>query len=130
MSNTAHVQTAVIRGTDVVPVTVECSVSEELPSVCIISIRRDAAIELETVVRCAIRACGFEWPHRDVVVNLSPADLPKRGGHLTLPIAAAVLAAAGQVKLPPARFHVRRGLARGQDAAGHARRHRLRQIRR
>lgn len=106
MPNTSRVQTAVINGTDAVPVTVECSVSEGLPSFCILGIRRDVAVELEVISRCAIKATGFEFPRRDVVVNLSPADVPKHGSHLSLPIAASILSATGQIKLPDRPFMV------------------------
>jgi magnesium chelatase family protein len=42
-------------------------------------------------VRSAIRNCGYEMPHRAVVINLAPADLRKEGNHLDLAIALGML---------------------------------------
>ena len=45
-------------------------------------------------VRAAFASAGQRFPNRRVVVNLSPADLPKVGSAYDLPIALGVLAAA------------------------------------
>ncbi len=44
-------------------------------------------------VRAAIKEQGFRFPDGRVVVNLSPADLPKSGATFDLPIALSVIAA-------------------------------------
>lgn len=60
----------------------------------------DAAIrESRQRVKAAIREAGFRFPGGNVVVNLSPADLPKVGATYDLPIALSVLAAASETKL-------------------------------
>lgn len=100
MSNKAHVQTAVINGVTPVPVLVEADVSPGMPYVEVLGVCRDLADELSAIVRCAVKACGYTWPERHVTVSLSPLDMPKRGSHLALPVAAAILAATGQVELP------------------------------
>ena len=100
MSNRAFIQTAILSGTTPVPVLAECCIDEGLPGFSILGIRRDHSDELAAVVRCAIRASGYEWPNRRVTVSLTPLDMSKRGSHLSLPIAVAILAATGQVKLP------------------------------
>ena len=100
MPNNALVNTAVIQGVTPVPIGVECSIGEGLPSFDIIGIRHDHAVELAAIVRCAILASGYTWPQRAVTVSLAPLDMPKRGSHLSLPIAVAVLAASGQIRLP------------------------------
>jgi magnesium chelatase family protein len=46
-------------------------------------------------VRGALSAIGLSIPPKRIVVNLSPADLPKEGSHFDLPIALALLAAIG-----------------------------------
>lgn len=99
MSNRAFIQTAVINGTTPVPVLAECCIDEGLPSFNILGIRRDHADELVAVVRCAVKASGYEWPNRRITVSLSPIDMPKKGSHLALPIAVSILVATGQVKL-------------------------------
>jgi magnesium chelatase family protein len=60
----------------------------------------DAAIrESKERVRSAIRESGYHFPGGSVVVNLSPADLPKVGATYDFPIALSVLAAASDNKL-------------------------------
>ena len=43
------------------------------------------------------RAIGLALPPKRIIVNLSPADLPKEGSHFDLPIALALLGAMGVV---------------------------------
>lgn len=61
--------------------------------------RLDASVsEARDRCRSAITNSGFDWPTtRRVTILLSPADLPKRGPHLDLAIAMAVLAADGVI---------------------------------
>lgn len=55
----------------------------------------DTAIrESRERIKAAFREAGFHFPGGNVVVNLSPADLPKVGSTYDLPIALSVLAAA------------------------------------
>ncbi|KAF0106250.1 MAG: magnesium chelatase family protein [Hyphomonadaceae bacterium] len=46
-------------------------------------------------VRAAFSAMGLALPSKRILVNLSPADLPKEGSHYDAPIALAVLGAMG-----------------------------------
>ncbi len=46
-------------------------------------------------VRAAFAGLGLALPHRRIVANLSPADLPKEGNHYDLPIALALMALMG-----------------------------------
>ena len=50
-------------------------------------------------VRSALMNSGFDFPAGRITVNLSPADLPKEGGHFDLPIAIGILAANKQSPL-------------------------------
>lgn len=65
--------------------------------------RPDAAIsEARDRCRMAVANSGFAWPTtRRTTILLSPADLPKRGTHLDLAIAVAVLAAAVDPRKDP-----------------------------
>ncbi|MGH3977234.1 MAG: magnesium chelatase domain-containing protein, partial [Pseudonocardiaceae bacterium] len=50
-------------------------------------------------VRMAILNSALDWPStRRITILLSPADLPKSGAYFDLPMALAVLAAAGQIE--------------------------------
>ena len=46
----------------------------------------------------ALRNCSFKMPRQQVVVNMAPADIKKEGSAYDLTIAAAVLAASGQLE--------------------------------
>ena len=48
-------------------------------------------------MRSAIINSGFQFPNRRLTINLAPADLPKDGARLDLPIAIGILAASGQI---------------------------------
>ena len=90
-------KTACIRGVRAVPVEVEVVVSRGLPGMTIVGMPDAAVRESQERVRAAIRACGFTMPADKVVVNLAPSSLRKAGSGFDLPIAAAILAATGQV---------------------------------
>lgn len=90
-------KTACIRGVHAVPVEVEVAVSRGLPGMTIVGMPDAAVRESQERVRAAMRACGFTMPAEKVVVNLAPSSLRKAGSGFDLPIAAAILAATGQV---------------------------------
>jgi magnesium chelatase family protein len=48
-------------------------------------------------VRAALLNSGFDFPARRITISLAPAELPKEGGGLDLPIALGILAASGQI---------------------------------
>lgn len=58
----------------------------------------DTAVrEAKDRVMAAMAVSGYRFPPRSVTVNLAPADLPKSGSAYDLPIALALLAAAGEI---------------------------------
>ena len=58
----------------------------------------DTAVrEAKDRVMAAMAVSGYRFPARTVTVNLAPADLPKSGSAYDLPIALALLAAAGEI---------------------------------
>ena len=71
-------------------------------------------------VRAAIISSGFEYPVGRITLNLAPVELSKQGGRFDLPIALAVLAASGQLRVPPQRHRVlwRARAGRGAQARG------------
>ena len=81
------------------PVRVEAYVHRGLPAFSIVGLPDAAVREARERVRAALVNCGFEFPQRRITVNLAPASLRKAGPALDLAIAAALLAASGQ--LPP-----------------------------
>lgn len=83
-------------------VRVEADVSFGLPGFTIVGLPDASVRESRDRVRSAIRSAGLEFPPHKITVNLSPADLRKAGSSFDLPIAIALLAAAGQVPRDPA----------------------------
>ena len=59
----------------------------------IIGLPDKAVSEARDRVRSALGALSIALPTRRITINLSPADMPKEGSHLDLPIALALLAA-------------------------------------
>ncbi len=78
-------------------VTIEVDIRRGIPGMEIVGLPGSAVREARERVRIAVRNSGFLFPRDRILVNLSPADLPKSGSAYDLPIALAVLEAAGQV---------------------------------
>lgn len=91
------VKSAVVRGVDVIPVTVEVVVSGGLPGIAIVGMPDAAIQEARERVRAALRASGFKMPGEKIVVNLAPSNVRKAGSGFDLPIALGILAATGQI---------------------------------
>lgn len=84
-------------GVDAQPVAVECALSPGLPAFNVVGLPDKAVSESKERVRAAITAVGLALPPQRIVINLSPADLPKSGSHFDLPIALALLGAMGLI---------------------------------
>ncbi len=83
-----------LRGT---PVIVEAAVSNQLPGMAIIGLPDAALAEAKQRVRLATQQVGMPLSDRFIIVNLSPAALPKQGSSFDLAIALSVLAASGHL---------------------------------
>ena len=91
------VQTAGLQGVDALPVTVEVGLSSGLPTFTVVGLPRSAVREGRERVLSALRHIGVQLPPRRITVNLAPADQPKEGTGFDLPLAVALLVAAGAV---------------------------------
>ncbi|SDB95317.1 YifB family Mg chelatase-like AAA ATPase [Acinetobacter boissieri] len=76
---------------------VEVHISQGLPSLTIVGLPETAVRESKDRVRSAIINSGFTFPSKRLTINLAPADLPKEGTRLDLPIAIGILIASGQI---------------------------------
>ncbi len=84
---------AAVQGIDAIKVEIEVSVDYGSGFV-IVGLPDTAVKESGERVRCAISQAGMEFPHsRNIVVNLSPADIKKEGSAYDLPLAIGILAA-------------------------------------
>lgn len=93
----ATTRACTVLGSDAVPVVVEASEERGLPAIVIIGLRATERVETRERIRCGLAALGVDIGLRRIVVSVAPADLPKSGAALDLPIAIAVLAALGHV---------------------------------
>jgi magnesium chelatase family protein len=92
----AKVMSAAVLGIDAYPVEVEVDVaSRGLPFFSTVGLPDAAVKESKERVRAALKNTGFDFPLKQVVVNLAPADIKKEGSAFDLPIAIGMLIAEG-----------------------------------
>lgn len=85
-------------GLESVPIEVEVDIaSQGLPAFTIVGLPDKAIEESKERVRSAIKNSGCDFPSKRIIVNLSPADLPKVGPAYDLPIALGILLASEQI---------------------------------
>jgi magnesium chelatase family protein len=93
----SHVTTVAFQGIEGVPVDVQVQIAPGLQKFVIVGLPDKAVAESGERVRSALHASGLSLPHKRIIVNLAPADLPKEGSHYDLPIALALMAAIGAI---------------------------------
>lgn len=77
---------------------IEADMKSGLPGLQIVGMGNKAIDEARQRVRSAITNSLLDFPARKLTINLAPAELPKDGTHLDLPIALSILIASGQIK--------------------------------
>ncbi len=87
---------AAVQGIDAIIVTIEVSVDTGI-GYTIVGLPDTAVKESNERIRTALKQCGQSFPRRQVVVNMSPADVRKEGAAYDLPLAIGILAADGKV---------------------------------
>ncbi|MBQ4469204.1 MAG: ATP-binding protein, partial [Synergistaceae bacterium] len=86
-----------LRGMEALPVEVEVEITGGIFSISIVGMPDVAIKESRERVRAALRSLGLNLRGR-VSVNLAPADIPKEGALLDLPIALGLMKASGALK--------------------------------
>lgn len=76
-------------------VTVEANIGPGLPGIYVVGLGDTSVRESRDRIRTAVTNSGLAWPRTKIVVSLSPASLPKSGGHFDLSITLAILSAMG-----------------------------------
>lgn len=92
---TSRATTVAFQGIEAVTVDVQAQFLSGLVLFSVVGLGDKAVAESRERVRAALHSIGLALPGKRLVVNLSPADLPKEGSHFDLPITLAVLAALG-----------------------------------
>ena len=91
---------AAVHGIDALVVTIELTVSNGL-QFCMVGLPDAAVKESHQRVMSAIKESGYIVPVRkNIVVNLSPADVKKEGAAYDLPIAVALMVGTEQIEAP------------------------------
>lgn len=93
----SRVNAAMISGLDVRMIQVETDVSAGLPVFHIVGYAAADVKEAIHRVMTAVKNSGIQMPVRRIVVNLSPADIRKRGASFDLPIAVSILLSMGLI---------------------------------
>lgn len=86
-----------IHGIECTGVSVEADVSNGLPGFLMVGFLGSEVKEAAERVRSALRNSGIQLPPKRITINLSPADIRKSGTAFDLPVAAALLAALGEI---------------------------------
>ena len=89
---------AAVTGIDAIKVDIEVSVDWGSGFV-IVGLPDTAVKESCERVRCAIQQAGYDFPNKNVVINLSPADIKKEGSAYDLPLAIGILAADEKINI-------------------------------
>ncbi len=82
---------AAVHGIDALIVTIEVVVDKGI-NFCIVGLPDTAVKESYERIKSALRQVGLEFPRRQVVVNMAPADIKKEGAAYDLPLAIGILA--------------------------------------
>lgn len=110
MASVSRLLSGALGGIEAVPVSVEADVSRSGdPQMVVVGLPDSSVKESRDRIAAAVANSGFEPFRGRTTVNLAPADLRKEGSHFDLPIALAILLAAGEDDPGPERG--RRGSA-------------------
>lgn len=93
----SKVTSAVIKGIEAVPVTIETDIVRGMPSLTITGLADATVKEAAVRVRAAIVNSGFSFPMGRISINIAPAGIRKKGSVLDLGLAVGILAASGQI---------------------------------
>jgi len=86
-----------IQGIKAQIVEIEVDIIKGLPNFTIVGLPDSTIKESKERIRSALENSGFEFPPKNFVINLAPADFKKQGNTFDLPIAMAILQATEQI---------------------------------
>ena len=90
---------AAVQGIDALIITIEVAISRGF-LFSIVGLPDAAVKESYDRVMSAIGQSEMKPPHKQILVNMSPADVRKEGAAYDLPLAVGILAADGQIQCP------------------------------
>ena len=96
----SKILSASVVGIDAHPVDVEVDIaSRGLPHFNMVGLPDAAVKESRDRVRASLKNIGFNFPLKQITVNLAPADLKKEGSSFDLPIAIGIITAEGILEM-------------------------------
>ncbi|MGC2061509.1 MAG: YifB family Mg chelatase-like AAA ATPase [Thermodesulfovibrionales bacterium] len=94
----SKVLSASVIGIEAFPVEVEVDISSKgLPHFSMVGLPDAAVKESRDRVRASLKNVGFNFPLKQITVNMAPADLKKEGSSFDLPIAVGIIASEGMI---------------------------------
>lgn len=94
----SKVLSASVIGIEAFPVEVEVDISSKgLPHFSMVGLPDAAVKESRDRVRASLKNVGFNFPLKQITVNMAPADLKKEGSAFDLPIAVGIIASEGLI---------------------------------
>ena len=94
----SKINSAVVYGIDGLIVEIEVNLSKGLPAYQIVGLPDKTIRESKERVRSALESLGIRFPAKRITLNLIPAEIPKDGSQLDLPMAIGILSALGEVE--------------------------------
>ncbi len=94
----SHVISGAVHGLGSYLLTIETDISSGFPSFSMVGFVGTEIREASDRVRVALRSLGISIPPSRITVNFSPAQIPKRGINVDLPVAAGLLICLGKLK--------------------------------
>ncbi|MEJ2697508.1 MAG: YifB family Mg chelatase-like AAA ATPase [Candidatus Sulfobium sp.] len=95
----SNILSASVIGIEAHKVEVEVDISSRgLPHFSMVGLPDAAVKESRDRVRAALKNIGFNFPLKQITVNLAPADLKKEGSAFDLPIAVGIIASEGLIE--------------------------------
>lgn len=94
----SSVTTGAIHGVDSYLMQVETDISDGLPSFNMVGFMSSEVREAGERVRVALKNYGLRLPPKRITVNLSPADIPKRGIIIDLPVCVGLMVCLGIIR--------------------------------
>ena len=93
----SQLKTINLIGLNATPIDIEVDLHRGLPKFNIVGLGDAAIQESKERIRSALKNAGFEFPRKNIVVNLAPADIKKHGPRFDLAIALGILQATEQI---------------------------------
>src|SRR4051812_33392462 len=84
-------------GIDATTITIEVNIANGVNFI-LVGLPDSAVKESQQRIKAAFKNNDFNYPGKEITVNMAPADIRKEGSTFDLPIAMGILAASGQIE--------------------------------